>query len=387
MIVMKNICRFLRRALIWLVLVCLLIAQAAFAQEITISEIQKYGNLVLSVSGTELLAMGYDYGDIISVGVLDQRYSMPIGTNYTDVNTGEAICRIDIDSANGDDYAIIALNMDNFAEWAGIARKTDTESEPGYTWNYAEGVETPVSVEISMQDAGGYRDEWLLRQLVRTNERSDYPHLDDADFANFRPINTTGMGKNILYRSSSPVNPELGRSACADAAMRDAGIRTVINLADSAIAYEGWQDGYYASCSITPLGLGVDFDDPAFESGFAEGLRAIIAGEAPFLVHCNEGKDRAGFVSAVLECLMGAEPEEVIADYMVTYYNYYGVEPGTPQYAAIAESNIKKTLAIAFDVEDICADGVDLRAEAEEYLSGKLLLSEAEIKALKNKLS
>ena len=194
------------------------------------------------------------------------------------------------------------------------------------------------------------------------------------------------MGKGILYRSSSPVNPQIGRSAYADAAMRDAGIKTVINLADSAVAYEGWEESYYASCSITPLGLGVDFDNPAFKTGIAEGFRSIIAGEAPFLVHCNEGKDRAGFVSAVLECLMGAGTNEVIADYMLTYFNYYGVEPGTPQYDAIAESNIQKTLAIAFDVDDISSDDIDLQSEAENYLSEKLHLSEDEISALKAKL-
>ena len=33
--------------------------------------------------------------------------------------------------------------------------------------------------------------------------------------------------------------------------------------------------------------------------------------------------------------------DEVVADYMVTYYNYYGVEPGTDKYDAIANSNIK----------------------------------------------
>ena len=84
------------------------------------------------------------------------------------------------------------------------------------------------------------------------------------------------------------------------------------------------------------------------------------------LVHCTEGKDRAGFVSAVLECLMGATADEVIADYMVTFFNYYGVQPGTEQYDIIANSNICKSLAAAFDIADIRE--ADLQAEAEAYL-------------------
>ncbi len=63
---------------------------------------------------------------------------------------------------------------------------------------------------------------------------------------------------------------------------------------------------------------------------------------------------------------MGATADEVIADYMVTYYNYYGVEPGSGQYEAIARGNILKNLAASFGVEDIRQ--ADLTACAEEYL-------------------
>jgi hypothetical protein len=40
-----------------------------------------------------------------------------------------------------------------------------------------------------------------------------------------------------------------------------------------------------------------------------------------------EGKDRTGYVCALLEGLCGATYEEIVADYLVTYYNYYGVTP------------------------------------------------------------
>jgi len=53
-------------------------------------------------------------------------------------------------------------------------------------------------------------------------------------------------------------------------------------------------------------------------------FRFIIANDGPYLIHCTEGKDRAGFVSAVLEALMGADLQEIVADYMKSYENYYG---------------------------------------------------------------
>ena len=380
----------LKKIFIFLLLLCLMVSQAAWAQSteaITVSEIQKHGNLVLSIPGTQFLSAGYAFGDIVSVRLASQEYEMPVGSNYTDVETGEMICRVNIDEGKGSDQVLLAINMGDFATAANIAAKLGMEEEPGYIWEYTPGLTLPIEVTISMKEEGGYYDQWLLRQLVRSHDRSDYPLLSDAEFANFRPIETTGMGKQKLYRSSSPVNPEIGRSGYADAAMEEAGIATVINLADSIIDYEGWEDGYYHSCSITALGLSVNFEEDHFRTGLARGLRAIIAGKAPFLVHCNEGKDRAGFVSAVLEALMGASAEEIIADYMTSYSNYYGVERGTEQYEAIACSNICKFLAAAFEIEDICDPELDLSKEARQYLLEQLFLTEDEIQQLKAKLS
>jgi len=378
-----------RRILCVALILCMAFCRLAFAQEAVfhVQEIQKHGNLILDVRASDFLAAGYDFGDILAVEIAGREYAMPVGSNYTDVDSGEAVCRLKIDAESGDDAMIMAINMGSLANDAGIAEKFETEDDPGFYWIYAEGLETPLKVDVSLKEKGGYRNQWLVRQLVRSNDRSDYAHLSDAEFANFRPIATTGMGKNVIYRSSSPVNPEIGRNSYADAAMREAGIATVINLADSTINYEGWEDSYYHGLNITALSLEMDFSSDHFIHGLAEGMRAIIAGEAPFLLHCNEGKDRAGYVSAIVECLMGASAEEVMADYMVTYYNYYGTEPGTEQYNAIVEDNICKTLASAFGIEDIRAEDIDLSWEAREYMLETLKLTEEEVKALIARLS
>ena len=165
------------------------------------------------------------------------------------------------------------------------------------------------------------------------------------------------------------MNPEIGRNLFADRAAQAAGVKTIINLADSKEemhGYEGFDASYYSKQAIIPLDLPLDFMGEEFRTGLAEGLRFLASHEGPYLVHCTEGKDRAGFVSAILECLMGAAADEVIADYMVTFFNYYRVQPGTEQYDIIAGNNICKSLATAFGIADIRE--ADLKAEAEEYL-------------------
>ena len=338
-------------------------------EEITVSDIQKYGNLVLSLKGTELLNRGFAYGDVITVTLPGAQYDMPVGSNYSDVDQGSMICRVVVKPDTGEDTVILAINMGDLATAAGLAAKEKTEADPGYIWHLNAGVPSPIPVTITMKEQGGYYEEYVMHQMVRSEAREDYPHLSDEAFANFREVATTGMAEGRLYRSSSPVNPEISRNLPADRAAQAAGVKTFINLADNEEvmrAYPGFTDSYYSTQTILPLNLGVDFTAADFRAGLAAGVRFIAAHEGPYLVHCNEGKDRAGFVSAILECLMGASAEEVTADYMVTFYNYYNVEPGTAQYDVIAASNIRKSLATAFGIADI--DQADLTAEAEQYL-------------------
>ena len=370
----KTLLRLLVLVLLVMLPLCMAQGEAVTAP---VAEIAKYGNLVLDITSEALLEKGYAYGDVMTITLLGRTWEAPLGSNYSDVDTGMPVIR-----ATAGEAVVVAINMGDFATGAGIAVKEKTDAAPGYRWDYL--VEQPVQVTLSLKEKGGYRDQWLVRQLVRTNERADYAHLTDEAFANFRAVTTTGMGENKLYRSSSPVNPELGRSLYADAAARAAGIATVVNLADAANTYEGTENAYYQTCRVAYLNLGVDFAASSFKTGLAEGLRFMIAGEAPYLVHCTEGKDRAGFVSALLECLMGATAQEVVADYMTTYSNYYGVEPGTEKYEAVVNSNIVKALEAAFGVEDIFS--VDLAQEAEAFLMEDLGLSQEEVEALKGKL-
>jgi YD repeat-containing protein len=345
----------------------------------TIYEIAKHGNLILYMYGADLFDKGFEHGDIVEIAIGDKKWEVPLCTSYSDVDNGEVVLR----AIGATDGVVLAINMGDFATTAGIAEKTATQEEPGYRWDYL--MESPVQLTITMKEKGGYRDEWLIRQLVRTNERADYDHLSDEAFANFRVIETTGMGKGVLYRSSSPINPALGRNTYADKAAEKAGIVTVVNLADPSNIYEGTENTYYSTCQVTYVNLGMDFLSEATLNGLAEGLRFIINNNGPYLIHCNEGKDRAGFVSALLECLMGATLDEVIDDYMVTYYNYYGVEKGTEKYNAVVNNNLIKVLNTTFKVDDVYK--ADLAAEAAAFLMEDAGLTADEVAALKGKLT
>ncbi len=343
----------------------------------------KYGNVycdctVAHFTGTEDNGLGFQVGDIVTLEFLGNKIQLPVVNNYTDVDSGKAAVKL-----GSNQYVELFVNMGSFAQTYGLASITK-DAAGNYIVTPAEGVTFPVELKFEMYEKGGYWDEYVMHQLKRTDKREDYPKLSDAEFANFRNVATTGMGKDKLYRGSSPINPELARNAYADAALKAAGVTVIMNLADSeaaAKAYAGFDQTYYSGQKVIYLNLGVDFTAPDFQKGLAEGLRFFAANKGTYYVHCTEGKDRAGFVSALLECLMGATYDEVVADYMTTYYNYYGVDKDkeTEKYNTIANSNIIATLQRAFGVKDLSK--ADLQAGAKGYMKN-IGLSDAEISAL-----
>lgn len=353
-----------------------------------VTEIQKYGNIAVDISPEAMKDFGYEYGDILAVKVNGKSFDIPFCTNYSDVDTGELVAR---DSG----ILVIAINMGDFATANGLAVK-EKYDDGSYAWVYPEGTTIDdIVVEISMGEKGGYKDEYLIHQLERTNERADY--RSDAVFANYRNIESGDIGDNALYRSSSPVNNDLNRASYADELAAMTKIQCVMNLADNNagiegyIAEEGFASPYYAhlygSNKVVALNLGVDFSAPEFKKGLAEGLRFFAANKGPYLVHCNEGKDRAGFVSALLAAYMGASFDDIVADYMRTYENYYHIEKGSEQYEAVKNSNIVsilRTIAGLDKSADVSA--VDLASAAEAYIKG-IGLTDAELAALKANLS
>ena len=350
-------------------------------------EIAKYGNVMLSLTCDEIKAAGYEYGDVVKVRFLGQTIKVPFVSNYSDVDTGSAA----ILARAADTNVLLAINMGDFATTYGIAVKTVFE-DTTFEWNYADGVKGPVSFKITLNKAGGYYDEFVLHQLAASNERTDYPDLSDEEFANFRPVNTTGIGKGVLYRSSSPINPQNGRNTYADEAVKKAGVSVVINLADdeeTARGYEGFDSTYYSTTSFIALNMPVDLASDEFRSKLAQGFRFIAQNPGTYLLHCTEGKDRAGFAAAILECLMGAGYDEVIDDYMASFYNYYGVTKDDARYDSIVKSNIAKSLktAFTFTKKDKKRElsSLNLASYAKKYLKS-IGLTNAEIKAIKKNL-
>ena len=364
------------------------VVEEAKTLDSSVKDIQKYGNLVLSITKSDMDSIGAEYGDVFTVDLGDQVLEAPYCTSYSDVEIGDLVLR------NDGDGIILAVNMGDFASSYGIATKVSNPDKT-YQWVFEEGKKLEdITLSLILTGKGEYRDQYLIHQLSRTNEREDYS--SDAVFANFREIVGGNLGSGALFRSSSPVNNEIGRAKYADELVSLNNIKSVMNLADSRETIEGYfkeedfASPYYKTLyengQVIALNMGVSFKTREFQNGLVEGLTFLSKNEGPYLVHCNEGKDRAGFTSALLSALMGLTYDEIASDYMTSYENYYHVEKGTEQYEAVKRSNIDSMLSFIAGVETKDLENVDLAAKAEEFLIA-IGMEKSDIDTLKSKLS
>lgn len=325
------------------------------ALEGAVTEISRYGNIYIDLTSEELLS-SYALGDIVNLEIGEYSLTAPVVTAYSDVDNGLPLVRAD------KEYLEIALSYADFAT------------------NY--GVEVGDVFTITIAEAGGYLTQYNIRHLERSESREDY--TDDAVFANFRAMSGGNLKENFLYRSCNPALDD-ARAVYADYLIESVGVKTVVNLSNSEETLLETMDpsSYYAELyeggNVILLNMGVDYRQADFASRLKDGLEFIIANpEGPILVHCNEGKDRAGMVSALLEALAGASMDEIVSDYMLSYENYYWVERGSEQWNEIA--NIIRDFFTDINGRPFPESGV--KTVAEVYLTGTVGLTEAQVAEL-----
>ena len=247
----------------------------------------------------------------------------------------------------------------------------------------------PGLVTVKNGEKTLYTKKDIYSVLFISGKRSNYERLNDKDYANFRNVTTTGMGRHALYRSSSPLSGKFNRNKQAMAAMKSAKVRTVINMYQepyTARSQSGFSRSYYAKTNLWARRLQMKkVNTLAFRNSMTDICRFMIAHKGPYMVHCLIGRDRTGILCALLECLMGASRSEIIQDYMKSYDNFFNIQSGSWEYDYLVKTRIVSQLDGLFGV-NITGKKVNLARCAEKYLL-KCGLTQEEIASLKKRLA
>lgn len=336
---------------------------------------EKYGNVYINVKNPDFLKL-FKYGDMVNVAIDGQVLEVPVCSSFSDVDSKKAVIVAAAGEEKSNEDIILAINLGSFGG------------------TYGTAVNDPVTITLSKK--GGYLNEYEMRQLKRTNNREDYS--SDKVFANFREVALGSIAPGRLYRSSNPINPEIGRNQYAMQLTKDAGVHVIFNLSETAqevAAHLGTDANgelaYYKGLNdmgnVYALGMGLDLQSEDFKQKLAVVLREMGQKKGPYLIHCVEGKDRTGFVAALLEALMGAKYWEIKDDYMASFVNFYHVPVAPGQYDRIGNNNILESMRqMAGIPKGSSLKGVDLSKAAEGYIKS-IGLTDDEIQKLKVNLS
>jgi hypothetical protein len=228
-------------------------------------------------------------------------------------------------------------------------------------------------------------DEDIVGVFMNVLQADDF--LPPDNNANFREIRLGSIAPGILYRSSHPVpNGEQNKEAVLLASQ--ARIACVLNLADNtaelhkAASMCPWYRKLVHSGRAAALNMDFNFASRKFAAKLGYGIKFMLDHDGPYLIHCFAGFDRTGFVSMVLEALMGATMLEITDDYLLSYGTgfYSAVNDGDSEDAQVVLEQLR-LMNMGQPIMD-----ENLQAGAKRYLTQKAGLTEAEIVGLKEKL-
>jgi protein tyrosine phosphatase len=197
------------------------------------------------------------------------------------------------------------------------------------------------------------------------------------------------IAHNTLYRSSHPIKDNKQERIISLLAAQ-AQIATVLNLSDTnseimlKSIFAPWYDKLFKDNRVIGLGMDFNSNSDSFSKKLKKGLQFIINTDGPWLIHCHAGVDRTGFVSIVLEALMGGTIDEIINDYLQSFNSIYdsSIYSDVNKEDSLVVMQLLSAMGNYMPVND-----QNLQVITENYLRSKVKLSVAETEMLKKKLA
>ena len=285
------------------------------SSSLTIERDIRFDGVIIHISIEDFLALGFSYGDSVNLSF----------------SNGESL--IDVPFFTG---YYIPFGLPVLVGYQGYPHIEFTFNYVGKVYKKLK-LTDDITVTISLNE----KEKYIVRQntfsQTHSNDRNDYD--SDEEFANFREITNCKNNNTLIYRSASPCDNAYNRSHYVSELCRKYDISYILDLSDtdetlkeyyndSSVDNVYWKHLYELN-RVKAFRLSANYHDEKYAKTIIELLRFIINNDGPFLFHCSEGKDRTGFLSIIICCILNKAIDYIEDDYMKTYDVYYRINKDT----------------------------------------------------------
>lgn len=324
---------------------------------------EEFDDVFLTISIEDFINSGFTYGDSINVYFSNnlKAIDIPFYSGFY-VKRGEPLV------VGYEGYEYLSITRANIGLWS------------------VSGLTEEDTAKIELNEKGKYKIQEETFSLTYSDDVSDYYNKDL--FANYREIKGGKLKQHLIFRGASPVDNTRKRATVVNELIKRDGIKYVLNLAENKKEYStlikkkltnSYVNKLYKKKNVILLDMSADYTSSEYGNSIVEGFRAMLEHDGPYYIHCLEGKDRTGFVCILLEALAGFDEKELEADYMETFYNYFGItkEKNSEKYEAIVETYYEPII----DYLHPEGSATDYKEDACNYLRS-FGMQEEEIQAL-----
>ena len=327
----------------------------------TVTGVSSFNNPIMDVSSKEVTDAGYSQGDDILMEFNGRSCTGLVIEDYGGVGTLTPFMCLDGDQVtlgvfNGDMNVLLNLRIGDEVTVTYIGHDTLVDTIPEYTCGSSD-------------------------------DRSDYE--TDADFANFYMVDTTHV-HGALYRSASPFSSS-ARAPYVSTLLDAAGVPSmvVMNMSPESLdEYCGSHSGYAVDLALSGAVIADSITpDVIFHPEVIKRLLEEVTEQLETYgctcVCCDMGKDRTGFLCAILEAVAGDSYSDIRRDFQTTVNNLYGIGFETEEIETVTNILLDRQFLMLtkvasmtpeeildYDWSTVDPDTFDAPAMTREYLKG-----------------
>ena len=377
------------RPLLFIAILCIAVAAAVILTSdrgpghidaVALSE-GEYDTIALDTTLQDMERAGYRIGDLVKVSFGEDEFTVTYVRSYAGIGVMGGF--LSTSESSGDDTVRLGYFNVDVWELTGIS------------------VGDRIGLDYGGKDPNISK---IPNYLAGYNSHYD-GSITEEQFCNFRELTGPGMKEGTIYRSVSPYGAGYESTPMVNGLYEEIGIGYIVDVGDGDSKVqkcrEAYGDDLYSVRLYDSGEAFVEYISPDINlrpDGVRKVMLALTGSEGKTVICCHLGKDRTGFVCAMLQALAGSDYEDVKREYMLSYVYLYNVEEGSEEYEVLGKMMFDRCFYLLehpgieeqaehFDWSVIDGYEFDAKAITEKFLREQAGMTDEEMDLLMERIS